>query len=99
MQSVGLFGESIALQSPSLVCTYPPNEIKGFAWILANLCLTFGVPTSVARANSGPADHSRGQGPIESAGGWHRPNSVRPDPTAGTSRSPLRAGSTYPTAG
>ena len=40
---------------------------KDFARILVNLCLTFDVPTFVARANFGPADHSRAQGPVESA--------------------------------
>ena len=35
---------------------------KGFAWVLVNLCLTFDVPTSAAKADCGPADHSRAQG-------------------------------------
>ena len=40
---------------------------EDFAWILVDLCLTFGVPTSVARTNFGSADHARAQGPVESA--------------------------------
>ena len=42
---------------------------KDIARILVNLCLTFGVPTSLARVVFGPADHSRAQGPVESAEG------------------------------
>ena len=35
---------------------------KDLARILINLCLTFDIPTSVAKADLGPADHSRAQG-------------------------------------
>ena len=48
-------------------------HFEGFlTQILANLCLTFGVPTSVARADFGPADHSCAPGPAESSGGWYQ---------------------------
>ena len=43
---------------------------KVFVQVLVNLFLSFGVPTSVVRADFGAADHSRTQGPVKSAGGW-----------------------------
>ena len=41
------------------------------------LCLSSDVPTSVAKADFGPADHSRAQGPETLSGPWHTSSTIR----------------------